>query len=80
MPNVLKVTDTENTSGVSSEEEDLKRGLLFLCYQSDLDSGFVRQTVGYANNDFFPTVSLIPDHHGMCDFDVRRNYFISLYI
>ncbi|OAX40231.1 Dyp-type peroxidase [Rhizopogon vinicolor AM-OR11-026] len=64
LPYGPEVTDAENTSGTSSEEENLKRGLLFVCYQSDLDSGFVRQTVGYANNDFFPTVSLIPDHHG----------------
>jgi hypothetical protein len=32
---------------------------------SSLDSGFVRQTVGYGNNDFFPITSLLPDKHGM---------------
>jgi Dyp-type peroxidase family len=40
------------------------RGLLFVAYQSDLNSGFVRQTVQYANNDYSPTVSLIPEVHG----------------
>jgi hypothetical protein len=65
---VLEVTEDEKKDGKSSEEERLSRGLLFVSYQSDLNSGFVRQTVGYANNDFFPTVSLIPTQHGMCDF------------
>lgn len=65
MLNVLKVTPAEQQSGTSSDEDSLKRGLMFVCYQSDLDSGFVRQTVGYANNDFFPTVSLVPRHLGM---------------
>ncbi|KAJ7057445.1 hypothetical protein C8F01DRAFT_1256708 [Mycena amicta] len=41
-----------------------QRGLLFVCYQSDLDQGFVRQTTGFANNDFFPTTSLRPKNHG----------------
>lgn len=31
---------------------------------SSLDSGFVRQTVGYADNDFFPITSLVPKKHG----------------
>jgi hypothetical protein len=66
MLNVLQVTAEEQKAGKSSEE----RGLLFVSYQSDLNSGFVRQTVGYVHNDFFPTVSLIPRPHGMCDFDI----------
>ncbi|KAF7354077.1 hypothetical protein MVEN_01095100 [Mycena venus] len=40
------------------------RGLLFVCYQSSLDSGFVRQTVGMSANDFFPVTGLIPKNHG----------------
>ncbi|KAF8748927.1 hypothetical protein RHS01_10448 [Rhizoctonia solani] len=40
------------------------RGLLFSCYASHLDSGFVRQTTGFGNNDFFPITSLTPTHHG----------------
>lgn len=39
------------------------RGLLFVCYQSNLDSGFVRQTVGFANNVYFPPTSLVPQRH-----------------
>lgn len=41
-----------------------QRGLLFVCYQSNLDSGFVRQTVGFANNVYFPPTSLVPQRHG----------------
>ncbi|KAJ6470967.1 hypothetical protein C8R45DRAFT_836782 [Mycena sanguinolenta] len=41
-----------------------QRGLLFVCYQSDLDQGFVRQTKAFATNDYFPTTSLFPTHHG----------------
>ncbi|CAE6541043.1 unnamed protein product [Rhizoctonia solani] len=40
------------------------RGLLFVCYSSDLNSGFVRQTTGFGNNDFFPITSLNPTKHG----------------
>ncbi|KAL4068715.1 hypothetical protein V8B97DRAFT_1971347 [Scleroderma yunnanense] len=40
------------------------RGLLFVCYQSNLDSGFVRQTVGFADNVYFPPASLVPQRHG----------------
>ncbi|ELU36686.1 peroxidase TAP [Rhizoctonia solani AG-1 IA] len=40
------------------------RGLLFSCYASHLDSGFVRQTTGFGNNDFFPITSLTPTKHG----------------
>ncbi|KAG0708650.1 hypothetical protein DFH29DRAFT_426704 [Suillus ampliporus] len=64
LPYGCEVTDAEKKSGTSGDTDELKRGLLFICYQSDLNSGFVRQTVGYANNDFFPTTSLIPTHHG----------------
>ncbi|QRV97759.1 Dyp-type peroxidase family [Ceratobasidium sp. AG-Ba] len=40
------------------------RGLLFVCYASSLDEGFVRQSVQYGNNDFFPVTSLMPKVHG----------------
>ena len=40
------------------------RGLLFVCYQSSIENGFFRQTVEYANNDFFPMTSIIPTKHG----------------
>lgn len=59
-----EVTEAEKQSGKSGDTDDLKRGLLFICYQSDLNSGFVRQMAGWANNDFFPTVSLVPTYHG----------------
>jgi hypothetical protein len=32
---------------------------------SSLDSGFIRQTIGYAGNDFFPITSLVPKKQGM---------------
>lgn len=41
-----------------------ERGLLFVCYQSALDNGFVRQTVGFSSNDFFPTTDVLPQNHG----------------
>ncbi|KIK52446.1 hypothetical protein GYMLUDRAFT_208034 [Collybiopsis luxurians FD-317 M1] len=44
-------------------DKDL-RGLLFVSYQSSLDQGFVRQTVSFANNDYFPITSLVPQHTG----------------
>ncbi|OBZ77251.1 Dye-decolorizing peroxidase msp1 [Grifola frondosa] len=40
------------------------RGLLFVCYQSSIDNGFFRQTVGFAGNDFFPHTSLVPTKQG----------------
>ncbi|VDC00498.1 unnamed protein product [Peniophora sp. CBMAI 1063] len=57
-----EVTDEEAQSGVSDRAH--KRGLLFVCYQSSLDDGFVRQSVEYAGNLYFPTTSLIPEYHG----------------
>lgn len=47
-------------------EENLnaERGLLFVCYQSSLDAGFIQQTA-FAGNDYFPTTSLVPQFHGM---------------
>ncbi|KAH7884493.1 hypothetical protein F5I97DRAFT_1811771 [Phlebopus sp. FC_14] len=59
-----EVSKQERDSHKSDEHRDKWRGLLFVCYQSDLDSGFVRQTVEYANNDYAPTVSFIPQIHG----------------
>ncbi|KDN36436.1 hypothetical protein RSAG8_10828, partial [Rhizoctonia solani AG-8 WAC10335] len=44
--------------------EETDRGLLFCCYASHLDSGFVRQTTGYGNNDFFPITNIFPTKHG----------------
>lgn len=49
---------------MANGKREVKRGLLFNCYMSSLDSGFVRQTVGYADNDFFPITSLVPKKHG----------------
>jgi len=56
------------------------RGLLFACYQSSIDNGFFRQTTGFANNDFFPIVSLVPQKTGLCKkFEERiANSFIFL--
>ena len=54
------------------------RGLLFVCYQSSIDNGFFRQTTGFANNDFFPIISLVPQKTGMWKvFEERIANFIS---
>ncbi|KAG1772906.1 hypothetical protein EV702DRAFT_1048505 [Suillus placidus] len=58
-----EVTDQER-SDVASGSPELPRGLLFNCYMSSLDSGFVRQSVGYADNDYWPMTSLVPQKKG----------------
>jgi len=40
------------------------RGLCFVCYQSCLDNGFVRQSIVFGGNDYFPTTGLRPVKHG----------------
>ncbi|KAF8869718.1 hypothetical protein CPB84DRAFT_1803607 [Gymnopilus junonius] len=47
----------------SDSTKDEKRGLLFVCYQSSLDNGFVAQTNQFMTNDFFPPTGLIPQKH-----------------
>ncbi|KAG1860920.1 hypothetical protein F4604DRAFT_1588240 [Suillus subluteus] len=42
----------------------LPRGLLFNCYMSSLDSGFIRHMIGYARNDYWPMTSLVPQKKG----------------
>ncbi|KLO19635.1 hypothetical protein SCHPADRAFT_52072 [Schizopora paradoxa] len=64
IPYGIEVTKGERDSGVSSDEPSKKRGLLFVSYQSSLDEGFVRQTVAYGGNDYFPTTSILPTNHG----------------
>ncbi|CAE6500184.1 unnamed protein product [Rhizoctonia solani] len=54
----------ERDKGEDSEIEKWRRGLLFNCYASHLNSGFIRQTTGYGNNDFFPITALTPNNHG----------------
>jgi Dyp-type peroxidase family len=49
---------------IEKEIYESNRGLLFVCYQSSIDNGFFRQTVQYANNDYFPTTSINPTNHG----------------
>ena len=57
-----QVTDEESRTGKSDPTH--KRGLLFVSYQSSLDNGFVRQSVDYGGNRYFPTTSLTPTYHG----------------
>ncbi|KAG8755866.1 hypothetical protein FRC11_005722, partial [Ceratobasidium sp. 423] len=64
IPYGKEVSQAERDAGKDSEEEEWKRGLLFVCYASHLDSGFVRQTTGYGNNDFFPITGFTPTNHG----------------
>ncbi|CAE6530538.1 unnamed protein product [Rhizoctonia solani] len=59
-----EVSSAERDAGKDSEKEDMKRGLLFNCYASHLNSGFVRQATGYGSNDFFPITGLTPNNHG----------------
>ncbi|CCM05512.1 uncharacterized protein FIBRA_07737 [Fibroporia radiculosa] len=59
-----EVSPDEEKKQTTDPDPNHWRGLLFVAYQSDLNSGFVRQTVQYANNDYFPSVSFIPDVHG----------------
>ncbi|KAG1849193.1 hypothetical protein F4604DRAFT_94485 [Suillus subluteus] len=58
-----EVTDQERRD-VANGSPELPRGLLFNCYMSSLDSGFVRQTIGYAGNDYWPITSLVPQKKG----------------
>ncbi|KAJ8096311.1 hypothetical protein PM082_011467 [Marasmius tenuissimus] len=63
-----EVTEDERKKWQSAPAKDkppeVERGLLFNCYSSHLDSGFVRQSTGYGNNDYFPITGLIPVKHG----------------
>ena len=60
----FQVTARESRTRQTSSNPAEERGLLFVAYQSSLDQGFVRQTIVFANNDFFPTTSLLPTNHG----------------
>lgn len=63
LPYGPEVTDQERRDVASGTSPEKPRGLLFNCYMSSLDQGFVRQTA-YASNDFFPLTSLVPTKHG----------------
>ncbi|KAG2338001.1 Dyp-type peroxidase [Suillus weaverae] len=58
-----EVTDQERRD-VASGSSELPRGLLFNCYMSSLGSGFIRQMIGYARNDYWPMTSLVPQKKG----------------
>ncbi|KAK0118713.1 hypothetical protein ONS96_011801 [Cadophora gregata f. sp. sojae] len=49
-----EVTDEEITTATSSPDLKLERGLLFVCYQSDLSKGFSFIQKLWANNTGFP--------------------------
>ncbi|KAG8965814.1 hypothetical protein FRC05_002995 [Tulasnella sp. 425] len=40
-----------------AKKSELKRGLLFVCYQSSLEHGFIRQTKDFANMECFPRIA-----------------------
>lgn len=64
LPYGPEVTDDERRKySLADPNNYQRRGLLFNCYSSSLDSGFIRQT-GFAGNDFFPMTSLVPEKHG----------------
>ncbi|GJE84142.1 DyP-type peroxidase [Phanerochaete sordida] len=64
LPYGPEVTDQERASNETSKDPSKERGLLFISYQSSLDQGFVRQTATFANNDFFPMISMAPTRQG----------------
>ncbi|TRX88292.1 hypothetical protein FHL15_010796 [Xylaria flabelliformis] len=49
-----EVTDEERKQKRSSNDEKLERGLLFVCYQSNLGNGFHFMQQSWANNKNFP--------------------------
>ncbi|CUA72928.1 Dye-decolorizing peroxidase msp1 [Rhizoctonia solani] len=59
-----EMTEAEKASGKSSSDPSLKRGLLFVCYQSSIQNGFMEQSKGFAGNDFFPAIDLKPKRVG----------------
>ncbi|KAI1130817.1 hypothetical protein F5Y10DRAFT_262761 [Nemania abortiva] len=49
-----EVTHAEKKAKKSSDDEKLERGLLFVCYQANLDQGFQFMQKTWANNPAFP--------------------------
>ncbi|KAG8942902.1 hypothetical protein FRC04_003302 [Tulasnella sp. 424] len=47
-----------------AKKSKLKRGLLFVCYQSSLEHGFIRQTRDFANMECFPKIAAQDTKHG----------------
>jgi len=64
LPYGPEVTSQERQDFDPNNLKPSPRGLLFNCYMSTLDQGFIRQTIGYAGNDYFPITSLVPIKHG----------------
>ncbi|KAG9123423.1 hypothetical protein FRC07_014957 [Ceratobasidium sp. 392] len=64
LPYGPEVTDQERRDFNPDNLKPSPRGLLFNCYASNLDQGFIRQTISYAGNDYFPLTSLVPTKHG----------------
>ncbi|KLO14875.1 Dyp-type peroxidase [Schizopora paradoxa] len=56
--------DNKTRTPENQKYEESNRGLLFTCYQSSLANGFVRQSIDFANNDFWPATSILPTNHG----------------
>ncbi|KDQ07943.1 hypothetical protein BOTBODRAFT_180290 [Botryobasidium botryosum FD-172 SS1] len=53
----------EKAAGIEFPHQE-PRGLCFVCYQSCLDNGFVRQSIVFGGNNYFPVTSLVPVKHG----------------
>ncbi|KAK2462141.1 hypothetical protein APHAL10511_005839 [Amanita phalloides] len=64
LPYGPEVTDDERRRFDPNNLTRSPRGLLFNCYAASLDEGFVRQTIAYAGNDYFPLTSFQPQKHG----------------
>ncbi|KAK2462146.1 hypothetical protein APHAL10511_005844 [Amanita phalloides] len=64
LPYGPEVSDEERRKFDPTKLTPSPRGLIFTCYASNLDEGFVRQTKAYADNNYFPTASFQRVKHG----------------
>lgn len=78
--------DNKKRAPADQKYEESNRGLLFTCYQSSLTNGFVRQSIDFANNDFWPATSILPTNHGtpplshsQCSLQNTFTHFILFY-
>ncbi|KAL0576965.1 dye-decolorizing heme-containing peroxidase [Marasmius crinis-equi] len=56
-----EVTDSEQSSGTTSEDPALERGMAFVAYQSNIEDGFVHMQIQMINNPLFPRGNLGTD-------------------
>ncbi|KAK2466538.1 hypothetical protein APHAL10511_001400 [Amanita phalloides] len=59
-----EITEDERKKFDPNQPTPSPRGLLFVCYASSIDEGFIRQNISFSLNDYFPIASLQPVRHG----------------